>query len=131
MPSVQTLQHQLRRAGAPASVRLLHRRDLLPLTTVVASDEQILDAALGTYQGRHSIVLITDRRCVVASGPPQRPAVTFVPFAAIRSVSATAEFLVGSLTLHLAEGELTISEVSPGGYTTRIASHIAAQAPPA
>ena len=131
MPSVHALQHQLRRAGAPASIRLLQRRDLLPLTTVVGADEQVVDAALGTYQGRRSIVLVTDRRCVVTSVPPQRLAVTVVPYPQIRAVSAAAAFPLGSLTLRLADGELTISEVCPGVAADRIAAHIAAHVAPA
>ena len=125
MPSVQTLP------APPATIRLFHRRELLPRTMVVAADEHVLDAAMGTYQGRRSIVLVTDRRCVVASAPPQQPAVTVVPYTAIRSVSSTAEFLVGSLTLRLADGEMLISEVCPRGYAQRIATHIAAHVPPA
>ena len=124
MLCLRTVLQQMQGADVPTTLRLIYRRELRPLTRVLADDERVLAAALGYYQQRTSMVLASDRRCIVVGECVRQPAITLIPYATVRSVAWTADLVYGSLTLRCASGAHVITRVCPGGYAERLAWHI-------
>jgi len=113
MPIDHGAQVEVFKRKLPSNIRMLIRRELNRLPSVLEEDETIQQIAQGRYQGKQGLVAATDRRVLFMEDGMMRSNLEDFHYERISSVQTSKGLAFGKLTVFVSGNKAEIDQIAP------------------